>query len=123
MDSVIADPILFFTTLRVPLIILTLTILLNFIVLVFLEKKITVKQLSLINLLAIFFANISILTQSNTIVTQFGLVSDPFSYYLVLSSSIIFMLAIFIFTGRMKKEERERKKKMRRVEEDEKKDK
>lgn len=109
MDTPTDKTILTFTTLRAPLIILLTIILLNFLILLFFEKKIKVGQLAVLNIVGVFFASLSILTKSGVIVEQFSLVGDPFSFYLVLISSIIFLIAIFMFARKIKKEQKKNK--------------
>lgn len=109
MDTPTNEAILTFTTLRIPLIILLAIILLNFVILLFFEKKIKVGQLAILNVVGTFFVSLSILTQLGIIVEQFGLNGDPFSFYLVLISSIIFLIAIFFFARKVKKEQKKAK--------------
>ncbi len=108
-----AETILIFTNLRGPLIILSVTILLNFIALIFLNKKVKVNQLALINLIMVFWVIVSILSQSSVIANRFGLAGDPFSFYLALLSSLIFLVALFLFSRnskrKVKKEENDKK--------------
>ncbi len=106
MDTLTKESALIFTNLRIPLILLSLIVLFNFIVLIFLHKKLKVKQLAFINLLTVFFASVSLLAQEGNIVDQFGLVGDPFSFYLILVTSIFFFAGIFIFTKKPKKEKK-----------------
>lgn len=109
MDTLSTEPILIFTTLRVPFIALFLTILFNFLVIILLGKKVNIKQLAFINLLATFFVSVSLLAQQGVIVDQFGLGGDPFSFYLVLISAFIFFLAVFFFTSKEKKKGKDNK--------------
>ena len=106
MDTPNNNPILIFTHLRTPLIILLAVILLNFAILIFFEKKIKIRQLTIINIITMFFVSLTILTQSSNIVDQFSLRGDPFSFYLVLIASIIFLIAMFMFARKIKKEEK-----------------
>lgn len=109
MDTPTNEAILTFTTLRIPLIILLVIILLNFVILLFFEKKIKVGQLAILNVVGTFFVSLSILTKLGIIVDQFSLNGDPFSFYLVLISSIIFLIAIFFFARKVKKEQKKAK--------------
>jgi len=109
MDTLTNEHTLVLTHFRTPLIALSLIVLFNFLVLIFLYKKLDVKQLAFINLLTVFFASVSVLAQGGNIVNQFGLVGDSFSFYLILTSSIIFFAGIFIFTKKPKKKKEEEK--------------
>lgn len=108
MDALTKEPILIFTHLRTPLILLSLIVLFNFIVLIFLHKKLDTKKLVFINLLTVFFASVSILGAEGNIVDQFGLAGDPFSFYLILITSMVFFASIFIFTKKAKQEKKKK---------------
>jgi|GEM_PF-5834182 len=111
MDTADTTTLLIFTALRTPLIILSLILLFNLIAMTFLKKKIKVKQLAFINLFSIFTVSVSILAQTGEIVERFELSGDPFSYYLVLFSSLVFFTGIFLFTRKQKQKRKNIKEK------------
>ena len=100
---------LMFTQLRMPIIILLIGLIFNVVVLFFLEKKIEIRQLTFINLVILFATSVSLLTQSSSIIKQFNLAGDPFSYYVVLISSLLFFVGVFTFTNKVKKDMKKEK--------------